>query len=213
MPKIDLLDINGKKIKSMDLPKEIFGVKINSALMAQAVRVYLSNRRVARAKTKTRAEINRTKAKWYRQKGTGRARHGSRAASVFVGGGIAHGPTGRENFKLKMPEKMCRRALFSALTEKFKNKKILVVDGLEKIKPKTKEIIEFFEKLKIKGKNLKVLIVLPEEITNIVRAARNIEGISLLLVNVLNPYTVLTHEKIIFMKESVEKLKKTFLRK
>jgi LSU ribosomal protein L4P len=139
MPKTDLLDINGKKVGTINLPPEIFAAEVNPPLMAQAVRVYLANQRKAHPKTKTRAEVNRTKAKWYRQKGTGRARHGSRAAPIFVGGGVAHGPTGEQNYQLKMPKKMKKAALFSALTSKFKEKEILVVKGLEKIEPKPKK--------------------------------------------------------------------------
>jgi len=224
MPKTDLLDINGKKVRTINLPPEAFAAKVNPQLMAQAVRVYLANQRQAYPKTKTRAEINRTKAKWYRQKGTGRARHGSRAAPIFVGGGVAHGPTGEQNYKLKMPQKMKRAALFSSLTFKFKKGDILLVEGLEKIAPKTKEMREALEKLKAnhpsgqksqspkRAKKLKIMLVLPQVFENVARAARNIKNVSLTPVNSLNTYEVLENEKIIFMVESIKKLKETFLK-
>lgn len=215
MPKIDLLNISGEKVGKVNLPKEIFAAEINPQLMAQAVRVYLANQRKAHAKTKTRAEVSRTKAKWYQQKGTGKARHGARSAPIFVGGGVAHGPTGAESYKLKMPKKMKQAALFSALTTKFKNGDILVVKGLGKIEPKTKKMAEALEKFKIQsrsvGTKFKILVVLPQVLQNIVWAARNIKNVSLAPANSLNTYEVLNREKIIFMTESIDKLKETFL--
>lgn len=211
MPKIDLLTIKGEKAGKINLPPQIFAAEVNPQLMAQAVRVYLANQHKAHPKTKTRAEVNRTKAKWYRQKGTGRARHGSRSAPIFVGGGVAHGPTGRENHKLRMPEKMRRAALFSALTSKFKEGDILVVKGLEKIEPKTKKMAEALEKLKVKSQKSKVMLVLPHILENISRAARNIKNLSFIQATCLNTYKVLNSGKIIFTPASVDKLKETFL--
>jgi len=213
MPKVDLLTISGKKAGEINLPPRIFAAKINPQLVGQAVRVYLANQRKAYPKTKTRAEVNRTKAKWYRQKGTGRARHGSRAAPIFVGGGVAHGPRGNQNYKLKMSKKMKQAALFSALTSKFKNGDILVVKGLEKIEPKTKKIAEVFEKLKVKSQKSKIMLVLPQVLENVILAARNLENVSLTPVNSLNTYEVLATEKIIFIPQSIEKLKEIFSEK
>jgi len=217
MPKTDLLDINGKKVGTINLPPEIFAAEVNPQLMAQAVRVYLANQRKAQPKTKTRAEVNRTKAKWYRQKGTGRARHGSRAAPIFVGGGVAHGPTGEQNYKLKMPKKMKKAALFSALTSKFKEKEILVVEGLEKIEPKTKKMAEFLTKSKIQPANRrtksKILLVLPKLLENIVLAGRNLKNLEITQANDLNTYQVLASDRLIFLPESIDKLKEVFLKK
>ncbi len=102
MPTVDLFLISGEKAGKVTLPSEIFAAKINNQLMAQAVRVFLANQRKARAKTKTRGKVEGSGKKIWAQKGTGRARHGDRYAPIFVGGGISHGPTGKENFKLKM---------------------------------------------------------------------------------------------------------------
>ncbi len=146
MPKVDLYTINGTKSGQIDLPKEIFAAKINEPLMTQAVRVYLSNQRQALARAQTRSEVNRTKAKWFRQKGTGRARHGARSAPIFVGGGKAHGPTGEQNYCLKMSKAMKKKALFSALTAKLKDKEIIIVKGMEKVEPKTKKMSEILQK-------------------------------------------------------------------
>lgn len=215
MPKIDLLDTKGKVLKKISLPEEIFGAKINPQLMAQAVRVFLANQRQATAKVKTRAEVNRTKAKWYRQKGTGRARHGSRSAPIFVGGGVAHGPTGEQNYSLKISKKMKRKALFSALTSKLKNKEILVVEGLLKTKPKTKDFFAILKNLKLVDKKEipKLLLVLPEKVESIVLASRNIKNLEILRAGDLNTYQVLNNQKIIFLPESINKLKEVFLKK
>ena len=204
MPKVDVYTLSGVKSGQMELPKEIFATKINEPLMAQAVRVYLSNQRKARAKTKRRSEIVMTTAKWFRQKGTGRARHGARSAPIFVGGGVAHGPTGEQNYQLRLPKKMKRQALFSALSSKFKDGEIMVIKDLSKIEPKTKKMRSSLAKL---VKDDKLMIILPKLIENISRASRNLKEVNLAQVDKLNTYEVLNGGKLIFMKEAVEKLK------
>ncbi len=208
MPKVDLYTLSGTKSGQMELPKEIFAAKINEPLMAQAVRVYLSNQRKAQAKVKSRGEIVLTTAKWFRQKGTGRARHGARSAPIFVGGGVAHGPTGEQNYQLKMPKKMKKQALFSALTSKFKTNEVLVIKDLAKIEPKTKKMKTILEKL---AKDNKATIILSEKLENVARAARNLKGLNLSQANQLNPYEVLNGGQLIFMKEAVEKLKEKWI--
>lgn len=204
MTKIDIYTLNGSKSGQMELPKEIFAAKINKPLMVQAVRVYLSNQRKAKAKIKTRGEVSLTTAKWFKQKGTGRARHGARSAPIFVGGGVAHGPSGEQNYKLKLPKKMKKQALFSALTSKFKADEILVIKDLGKIEPKTKKMKAVLEKI---AKDVKSTIILPKKIENVSRAARNLKGVNLNQINELNTYEVLNGGKLIFMKEAIEKLK------
>jgi large subunit ribosomal protein L4 len=213
MPKADLLTISGERAGKLDLPKEIFAAQVNPPLMAQAVRVYLANQRRAQPKTKTRSAVNRTKAKWYRQKGTGRARHGSRAAPIFVGGGVAHGPTGEQNYQLKMAKKMKKAALFSALTSKFKNGDILLVKGLDKVRPKTKRMAEILKKFQISNSKFQILLVLPKPLKNLILAARNLKNLEIVKAADLNTYHVLANEKLIFLPESIEKLKEVFLKK
>ena len=208
MPRIDIYDTTGKKTSKIQLPKEIFEAKINKQLMAQAVRVYLANQRKARAKTKSRGEVVGSRRKIYRQKGTGRARHADRYAPIFVGGGRAHGPKGKEVHRLKMPKKMRRLALFSALTSKLKEKNIIIVEGLEKIKPKTKEMVKIMQIFKLEGK---VLFIQAKKIENIIRAARNIADIKLMQANLLNTYEVLRGRRLILTKDSIKTLKETFL--
>lgn len=208
MAKVNVLAISGKKVGTIELPKEIFGTEVNKDLIAQAVRVYLANQRKARPKTKRRSEVVGSRRKIWRQKGTGRARHGDRYAPIFVGGGVAHGPTGRENWKLKLSKKMRRKALFSALTTKLKEGEIIVVTGLEKVEPKTKKMAEILEKL---AQKRKLTIILPGKIENVIRAAGNIERVNLVQASLLNTYEALNGGTLIFMKDSIEKLKETFL--
>jgi large subunit ribosomal protein L4 len=211
MPKIDLYTSTGKKSGQLDLPKEIFAAPVNEQLMTQAVRVYLSNQRRAGAKTKTRGEIRGSTRKIWRQKGTGRARHGDRYAPIFVGGGRAHGPTGEENYKLRMSKPMKRRALLSALTSKLKDKKVVAVKGLAKIEPKTKEMAKVIDSLKLNKKDKKILLVLPKILKNVLRAAGNITEVELVQANQLNTYQILNCDQIIFMEKSINRLKETFL--
>lgn len=210
MPKVDLYTKTGRKSGQISLPKEIFAASINEQLMAQAVRVYLANQRKSGAKTKTRGEVKGSRRKIWRQKGTGRARHGDKYAPIFVGGGRAHGPTGKENYKLKMSKKMKRKALFSALTSKLKDKELIVVKDLVKAEPKTKEMAKIMASLPLKNKK-KILLVLPEVLDNVIRAGRNLVDVDLAQANQLNSYQILNHDQLVFMKESVEKLKKVFL--
>lgn len=211
--KIDIYNLVGEVIEKMDLPKEIFGVKINQTLLAQAVRVYLANQRQGNADTKTRGEVNRTTKKVYAQKGTGMARHGSRRSPIYVGGGVAHGPHTKD-YSLKMPQKMRRLALFSALSSKFEDKAMMCVDGLDKIKGKTKESWEILQKiLKIKKTSMKILLIIPKKSEKLEQGMRNIKNLAIIKADLLNPYVVLNNEKIIIMKEAIEKIQSVFLKK
>ena len=126
--KVTVVGIDGASKGSMTLPEAVFGAKPNKALIAQAVRVYLANQRQGNAATKTRGEVIGTTKKIYRQKGTGRARHGAAKAPIFVGGGVAHGPHPHD-FSMEFPKKMKQKALISALSEKTQAGSIKVVEG------------------------------------------------------------------------------------
>lgn len=202
---VDVFDIKGKVKEKMTLPKEIFAAKINPKLMAQAVRVYLANQRKGTASTKTRGEVKGSSRKIYRQKGTGRARHGSIRAPIFVHGGVVFGPKPKD-FSLNLPQKMKKAALFSALTTKLKNGEIKIVSGLEKIEPKTKNMVQTLKKLGLNNKGL--LFVLSAKNENIQRSARNIEGVELLLASQLNAYEILKNKNLIFMKDAIEIIEK-----
>jgi len=156
---VPVLNMQGEKVDEIELRSEIFEAPINVALMHQALVRQLANARLGTHKAKTRGENNRSKAKWYRQKGTGRARHGSRNAPTFVGGGIAHGPLPR-SYEKKMPRKMRRAALRSALSVKASAEQIVVIDRLEMAAPKTKEIVRLLRS--VSADSGKALFLLPE---------------------------------------------------
>ncbi|MBF8250272.1 MAG: ribosomal protein, partial [Candidatus Levybacteria bacterium] len=206
-------DMKGKVAGHLELPAEIFGAKINETLMSQAVRVYLANQRQGTSKTQDRGEVNRTTKKIYQQKGTGRARHGSRRAPIFVGGGRVFGPTPRD-LSLGFSKKMKTLALFSALSSKLQDQEIKIIKGLEAIAPKTKLMAEVLKNLEI-GNGKRVLLVMPKagkESEGVFRAARNIEGVEILSANSLNTYKVLDNALILLMKDSIDSLKNTFVK-
>jgi len=209
MPKIDLYLSSGKKSTPLTVPAEIFNVKAKPILIAQAVRVYLANQRRAAAKTKGRGQVIGSGRKIYRQKGTGRARHGDAQAPIFVGGGIAHGPRGNQNFSLKISKKMSQKALFAALTIKLKDGQMIAVKGLEKLEPKTKLVAAVLTNLKLDRQ--KVSLVLSGTEKNLLRAGANITNLKLLRAASLNTYDVVSGGKLVFLPESIEKLKTVFL--
>lgn len=199
-----LFTIAGTKKGKVTLPSPLFAQKPNLKLLAQYVRIFLARQRAGTASTKTRGEVNLTTAKWYRQKGTGRARHGAKSAPIFVGGGVAHGPKPRE-FDLKIPKKMGRKALIYALSAKAKEGKIFVTSGTEKLEPKTSKVANLLKKLKIEKK--KVLLVHAGE-ENLVRASRNLPNAKTSPVKDLNPYLVLQADHLVLTKTALDILPK-----
>lgn len=198
---IPVYSLTGRAVGTMSLPNEIFGQKVNKSLLAQALRVYMTNQKSFTASTKTRGEVKGSTAKIYRQKGTGRARHGARTAPLFVGGGVVFGPTPRK-VKLELPQKMKKAALLSALSSKMAEKQILGLSGLDKASGKTKEVAKLIEKLKLNS----ALIVTAKPLDNVVRAVRNILKVSVLPVNQLNAYEILKHQMLLLSKEAVARL-------
>jgi len=206
MPKISVIDTSGNKKETITVSGKIFAAKVSPRLMNQAIRVYLANQRIVSAQTKSRGEIKVSKRKIYRQKGTGRARHGSRNAPIFVGGGKAHGPTGKQNYKLKIAKKMKRLSLFSALTSRFQDNDIIVVTGLGKIRPKTKNMVKFLKK--VKQENKKIILILAEPVINLARASTNLSGLNIVIAQNLNTYQVLNAATLIFTKKAIKSLDK-----
>ena len=141
-----VVDISGKQVSKIELPADIFEAKINVGLMHQAYVRQMANGRQGTHDSLRRGEVRMTKAKWYRQKGTGRARHGARSAPIFVGGGTAHGPHPRDYSK-DMPKKMRQGAIRSALSALVRDQQLVVVDKLQLDTPKTKEIRKMLSEL------------------------------------------------------------------
>jgi len=183
----------GIKSGSMSLPKD-FSEKENMTLLAQALRVYISNEHPGLSKVKTRAEVDLTKRKVYRQKGTGGARHGAKSAPIFVGGGIAHGPKGIKR-KLTLSKKLIRKALYIALSLKAKEGKIVVVRGLDSLK-KTKETQGLIDKIKKETnenpskEKTRVTFALSGLSPQVERNIRNIRGVNILPYKNLNAFSV-----------------------
>ena len=210
---VDVVGVDGKVTGKVSLPGEMFGEKVNKTLIAQAVRVYLANQRQGNASTKTRGEVDGSTAKIYRQKGTGRARHGSKRAPIFVKGGIVFGPKPRD-FSLSLPQKMKRKALFSALSAKLKDKEVTVIDGLGTIKPKTKIFAEMLQKLGVVNKKQKLLFVTAgKDASLVMRAGRNVQGVSFTPSKQVNTYEVLVANRLIVMKDAIDEMKEHFLKK
>jgi large subunit ribosomal protein L4 len=208
---VPVYDINGKEKGGLELPKAIFSAPASIQLLTQAVRVFQFNQRQGTASTKTRSEVIGSTRKIYRQKGTGRARHGDIKAPIFVGGGIVGGPKPRD-YTLEFNKKQKKKALFGALTMKFKEKAIIgLVDSALKIEPKTKKISEFLKTMKFTGK--KVTFILPKmEKNGLVLASRNLPGIGLVDSTSLNTYRVLNSSILIFVGSAVDVFTSHFLK-
>jgi len=197
---ISILNMAGTEVGRIELPPSIFEASVNRDLMHQALVRQLANARRGTHKAKSRSEVNRTTAKWYRQKGTGRARHGSRRAPIFVGGGVAHGPRPRSYVK-EMPRKMRRAALRSALTVKAKSGDIVVMDRLDLNRPKTKDMIEIVHSLA--GDN-SALFLLADSNEFVEKSARNLQDVKTLRATYLNIRDLLGHNKIVMSLSALE---------
>jgi large subunit ribosomal protein L4 len=198
--KIPVYNMAGEEVSSVDLPAGIFEADVNRGLMHQALVRQLANARLGTHKVKGRSEVNRTTAKVYRQKGTGRARHGSRRAPIFVGGGVAHGPQPRKYTK-NMPRKMRRAALRSALTVKATNGDIVVLDEINVDVPKSKDMAAMMTRL-IGGES--ALLLLSDRNENVEKSARNLTHVKTLRAGYLNIRDLLGYGKIVMPLSALE---------
>ncbi|NIT61239.1 MAG: 50S ribosomal protein L4 [Aliifodinibius sp.] len=197
---VTVRNIAGEVVEEIELQDHIFAIEPNKAVMHQALVRQLANARQGTHNTKTRSEVRGTTAKWYRQKGTGRARHGDRKAPIFVGGGVAHGPKPR-SYKKDMPKKMRRLALRSALSAKVLSEQIIVLDDIQFDDPKTKNMIQALDNLDVKGS---VVVLLAERNENVERSIRNLANVKYLRASYLNIRDLLGHDYVIIPKASVE---------
>lgn len=210
--KAQIYNIKAEKVGEIALPKEIFDIKISEQLISQAIRVYLANQRSSFAKAKSRGQVAGTTQKVWAQKGTGRARHGSRKAPIFVGGGSAMGPDGLQNYTLKLSKKMKIVAINSILTKFAQDKKIIIIDSFEKLAPKTKEGIKLLTGLRaadeVLSKSPKIGIIIANTIPNIKRAFGNLPKTNLLSLKSLNVYDLSNQNFLIFSQETLDILSK-----
>jgi large subunit ribosomal protein L4 len=198
--RVSVLNVTGREIGMVDLPASVFEAKVNRDLMHQALVRQMANARRGTHSTKTRGEVNRTTAKWYRQKGTGRARHGSKKAPIFVGGGVAHGPKPR-SYRKDMTRKMRRAAIRSALSAKIANGDVVFLDELVVEAPKTKTIVSALSNL-TSGESTLLLIANADE--NIEKSTRNIADVKALRANYLNIRDLLGYHKIVISLDALE---------
>lgn len=199
--KLTVLNTTGKNT-TITVSDGVFAPTVNEALIAQAVRVYRSNQRQGTSKVKTRAEVARTKKKWFKQKGTGNARHGARTPNIFVGGGVSHGPNGTQNWALKMSRQMKKKALMSALTAQQEN--ILVTTVLDDLKAKTKDAVAYLTKLAPVESRILIIVDKPSE--TLLRSTNNLQNVLVTSVRRLNIYELLLADKIIMNKDAVKAL-------
>ncbi len=192
-----------KSTKVVTLSPKIFGVEVNPRFLAQAVRVHLNNLRRSPAKVKTRAEVEGSTRKIYRQKGTGKARHGSIRAPIFVGGGIAHGPDGTQNYSAKLPIKMRKLAIVESLSAKAHDKQITVITGVDKASGKTKQLAWLAT-----GKSCLVVSTPLEVKFNL--AVQNLDSTDVAYANQLNAHQVLGHSQLFVTEPALELLNKTY---
>jgi large subunit ribosomal protein L4 len=203
--KLSVYDMKGVVSSELDIHQSIQKAEASPLLLGQYVRFYLAGKRQGTHSTKTRSEIVGTTKKMYRQKGTGRARHGSGKEPNFVGGGVAFGPKPKD-YGISMNEKQKQRALLAALSLRFENNDVVCIDGMEKV-TKTKEVQAMLNSLKITAKKNIVLVVPAKRSDSLVLASRNLQHVKLFNVNALNAYEILNAKKIIFTKEAFNELK------
>lgn len=197
--KVEVKNFEGATVEELELRDDIFGIEPNKAVMHQALVRQHANARLGTHSTKTRSEVRGTGAKWYRQKGTGRARHGDRKAPIMVGGGQAHRPKPRD-YSQKMPRKMRRLALRSALSAKAAAEQIVILDQLAFTAPKTLEVLQLLDNLDIAGS---AVMLLPERNENVEKSVRNLPDVKTVRAHYLNIRDLLGHNYIIMTKEAV----------
>ncbi|MFO7638662.1 MAG: 50S ribosomal protein L4 [bacterium] len=197
---MDVVSVGGTVKSDVILPDRVFRYSGSDSLVWEAVRVYLANQRAGTAKTKTRAEVSGTGKKPYRQKHTGNARHGSRRSPIFRGGGIAFGPLPRD-YGLGFPKQKRRAALFAALSARNAEGAIRVVEDFSLTEPKTKLMAQAVAGFGFEGS----LLLLPAEVSkDMLRAGRNIPGLTLMPARMLHPYAVLKHDVVAFTVAGLE---------
>ncbi|MGI6327524.1 MAG: 50S ribosomal protein L4 [Dethiobacteria bacterium] len=206
MPTVEVYNVQGEQVGELELSPGIFDAEVNEKLLFDVVQMLLAARRRGTANTKTRGEVRGGGRKPWRQKGTGRARHGSIRSPIWTGGGITFGPSPRK-YRYLLPKKMRRAALRSALTSRLANKGITVLNELKLTAPKTKEIVQILNNLGLGGS---VLLVTGEADSNIYKSARNIPGVDTAVAGMLNVLDILNHDALLLTKDAVARIEEVF---
>lgn len=215
---VETYNTKGEKAGTVELPDKIFGMKWNSALVRQVYDGEMANKRRPWAHTKTRGEVRGGGKKPWRQKGTGRARHGSTRSPIWIGGGVAHGPRNERDYSVKINKKMRRAAVFSLLSRKTKDKELVIFDAFRLSRPKTKEVFSIFKNLRsvanvynagIKGG--RSLVALPKN-AELKRSIKNLPYISYIEPRNLNIAELLNNKYLVMDKKSIKELENVFLK-
>ena len=206
MPKAAVYDMSGNQVGDIELNENFFGVEVNKGLLHQAVVLQLAGQRLGTHSTKTRGLVRGGGRKPWRQKGTGRARAGSRRSPVWVGGGTVFGPHPRK-YGFSMPRKQRRLAIKCALSDKVNTGDLLVLDKLNFDEPKTKQVVKLLQDFKVDQKSLFVTADLVE---NVVKSANNLPGVKAIGSRNLNVYDILHHDKLFVTKEAIARIEEVF---
>ena len=206
MPKVDVYDMQGKKVSDVELNASVFGIEPNEAVVHSVLVNYLANQRQGTQSTKTRAEVRGGGRKPWRQKGTGRARQGSIRAPQWIKGGIALGPKPR-SYTYKVNKKEKQLAIRSLLSSKVLENELTVVEKLEMKEAKTKEMVKTLSNLKVEGKTL---IIVADKNENVYLSSRNIEGVKAITLNMINVYDLLNYNKLVLPLDTVKKLEEVY---
>ncbi|EQK46500.1 MULTISPECIES: 50S ribosomal protein L4 [Paraclostridium] len=206
MPKLNILNVNGQNVGEIELAEAIFGVEVNEHVLYEVVKNQLANKRQGTQSAKTRAEVRGGGRKPWKQKGTGRARQGSIRAVQWVGGGVAFAPKPRD-YSYTLPKKVRRLAIKSALSSKVQNNEIIVLDALNMEAPKTKEFVQILKNI---NASKKALVVTAEKNENVVKSARNIEGVQAATVNTINVYDILKYDTFVITTDAVKKVEEVY---
>lgn len=206
MPKLNVLNVSGQNVGEIELSDSIFGVEINGHVLYEVVKNQLANKRQGTQSAKTRAEVRGGGRKPWKQKGTGRARQGSTRSVQWVGGGVAFAPKPR-SYKYTLPKKVRRLAMKSALSSKVQNSEVIVLDALNMDAPKTKEFAQILNNINAAKK---ALVVIADKNDNVIKSARNIEGVQTALVNTMNVYDILKYDSFIITTDAVKKVEEVY---
>lgn len=207
MPSVDILSLANEKRGTLELDERLFGLKVNPGLAHEVVLMQRANQRQGTASTKTRGEVRGGGRKPWRQKGTGRARHGSIRSPIWRGGGTVFGPRPRD-YAFQLPKKKVRAALLTALSAKIQDGALKVVEGFSLPEPKTKALVSVLEGLQLEGKTL---ILTDQPSSLLVQAARNLPYVTVQSLERLNVYDVLRHQNLLIQKQDLETLQQRLI--
>ena len=207
MPKVDILNIKGENVGSLELNETLFNTEISEHSVYEVVKNQLANKRQGTQSAKTRSEVRGGGRKPFRQKGTGRARQGSIRAPHYTGGGVVFAPKPRD-YSYRVPKKLRRKALYSVLTSKVVDGELIVLDDLKLANNKTKEAAAVLNAVDA-GK--KAYVVTAENDTNVYRSFRNIEGVDVASASLINVYDLVRHNKLVITEDAIAKLEEVFI--